>query len=127
MAGTLQLTVLTPERVLLSVDEAVKVRLRLADGAWLSIYPNHAPLVAETLAGPLQYETEIEAGDVELGEGILCVIHNRVDVLTRGPQQQDTAPEEIETERKFDRLARQLMLALGAHAEGGDREQERTA
>lgn len=123
MAGTLYLRVLTPERTVLEVQDAVKVRLRLADGAWLSVYANHAPLLAEALPGPLQYDTETETGEISLGSSILWVAENRVDVLTSGFQQPDEA-ERIEGAETFDRLARQLLQELGAQvaepASGGD-------
>ncbi len=116
MAQTLHLVVLTPERVLLSVEAALKVRVRLADGAWLSIYPRHAPLVAEMPSGPLQYETDLESGELPLEDGILRVRDNEVVVLTSGPaSKQEMAPAEPEVQ--YDRLARRLMQALGASAE----------
>lgn len=116
MAQTLRLRVITPERVLLSVDEAAKVRLRLADRAWLSVYPYHAPLVAETLPGVLQYETETEAGEMRLGAGILRILGNEVTVLTRGQLGRTRETELTEEDRRYDRLMRQLMSSLGAQS-----------
>ena len=116
MAQTVHLVVLTPERVLLSVEAALKVRVRLADGAWLSIYPRHAPLVAEMPSGPLQYETDLESGELPLEDGILRVQDNEVVVLTSGlASRQEMAL--AETEVQYDRLARRLMQALGSSAE----------
>ncbi len=119
MASEIIFAVLTPERSLLRVEDAVKVRLRLVDEAWLSIYPDHAPLIAEILPGPVQYETAIEAGELELAGGILQVADNRVTVLTRGlrrdvpDMEEGTRPTPVEDAR-FDRLARELMLSLDA-------------
>ncbi len=84
--GTLHLTVLTPEQLVLHVDAAQKVRLKLVDQAWLSIYPYHESLVAEILPGPLQYDTEIETGEIMVGSGILQVDGDEVVVLTSGLQ-----------------------------------------
>jgi F0F1-type ATP synthase epsilon subunit len=116
----LLLTILTPERILLQVERASKVRLRLADQAWISLYRNHAPLVAETTAGPVQYETEAEAGELHVGAGILWVSQNRVDVLTSGLA---TAAEEQEAAshvQQFDRLARELLAGLTEDLERSD-------
>ncbi|MGC9521732.1 MAG: hypothetical protein ACP5HG_07600 [Anaerolineae bacterium] len=119
MASEITLTVLTAERSLLRVEDAMKVRLRLIDEAWLSIYPGHAPLIAEILPGPVQYETAIEAGELELAGGILQVADNRVTVLTRGLRRDVRDGKRVghpasAEDARFDRLARELMLALEA-------------
>lgn len=116
MSHAFLLTVLTPERALLSVAGVEKVRLRLADEAWLSIYPHHAPLVAETLGGALQYTTAAESGEIDVAAGILQVKRDEVLVLTSGLLR-DVAPEAgpgTEGDLRFDRLAAQLMEALNA-------------
>jgi F0F1-type ATP synthase epsilon subunit len=106
---------------LLQVDRVTKVRLRLADHAWISIYRNHAPLLAETAAGPVQYETGAEAGELDVGPGILWVSENRVELLTSGLSVSqpagDQPPEEDQT---FQRLARQLLASLTQESEGTD-------
>lgn len=113
---SLALKVLTPERVLLQVERAIKIRLRLADQAWISIFPNHAPLVAETLDGPLAYDTEIESGSLNIAAGFLYVEDNRVHVLTRGALDQASSARgmDIGEGARFDRLARELMVHLNA-------------
>jgi F0F1-type ATP synthase epsilon subunit len=119
LAGLLRLSVITPDQVLLQVDEATRVRLRLADLAWLSIYPNHAPLVAEVLPGPVQYDTELEAGEIELGSAILYVDSNVVTILTSGHRERTDVEGAGQTGEalRFDRLAREVMLALRAQDE----------
>ncbi len=122
MDDILYLTVLTPDRVLLQVDRASKVRLRLADQVWLSIYGNHAPLLAETAPGPVQYETPAEAGEIEVGAGILWVSENRVEVLTSGltaPEPADDHPAEDQT---FERLARELVATLTQESQRAESE-----
>jgi hypothetical protein len=132
----LRFTVLTPEKTLLAVDSVVKVRLRLIDGGWLSIYPKHAPLIAETLAGPVEYFvnlTEVRlheasarnvdtarAGVIELPSGILYILRDEVFVFTSGLTQEVSALSVSEDEGavRFDRLARELLIALKAHPEG---------
>jgi F0F1-type ATP synthase epsilon subunit len=117
-----RLSVLMPGRTLLDVANVSKVRLKLADGAWLSIYPRHAPLLAETLAGPVTYTTatgdETEtASSLSLSESILQVARNDVVLFTGGELTVSTAlagEEEDANAVHFDRLARVLMLSLQA-------------
>lgn len=115
LAEALHLTVLSPERILLQVERASKVRLRLADLAWISLYRNHAPLLAATASGPVQYETDAEAGELNVGPGILWVSENRVEVLTSGLSvPEGELPAE---EQSFDRLARELLATLTEQSE----------
>jgi F0F1-type ATP synthase epsilon subunit len=126
MAGApLTLRVLTPDRELLRVPAARKVRVKLEDGAWLSIYPHHAPLIASVLPGPLYYEADGEIqgaarGEILLSGGILRVADDEVVILTQGASTSSIAdaPEFQEGARRFDRLARELMHTLGAEARG---------
>lgn len=127
MANGLHLKVVTPERTLLDVPLARKVRVKLEDGAWLSIYAHHAPLVARLLPGPLHYEVAAEAakagvsaGEIVVPGGLLRVTGDEVVVLTHGALASEAAAsdEVQEDARAFDRLARQLMISLGAKAGG---------
>ncbi len=115
MSTSLRLTVLTPDQVLLSVDAATRVRMKLADDAWLSVYPNHAPLIAEVLPGPVQYDTDAGSGELSIWGGILQVTEGQVTVLTSGHQRGPHAPEtDAASDRQFDRLARRLIMSLQA-------------
>lgn len=118
MVQYLTLTVLTPERTLLQVDRATKVRLRLADQAWLSVYHGHAPLLAETLSGPVQYETDVESGELHVGSGILSVADDAVEILTSGLVTSDAELGPEDEDHRFDRLARQLLSALTGQPDG---------
>ena len=51
----MRLTVLTPAETLLEVEGVKWVRVQLADGGGISIWPGHAPLLAETVAAELRY------------------------------------------------------------------------
>lgn len=116
MTDLLHLSVIAPDRVLLDVRAARRVRLKLADQAWLSVYPNHAPLLAEVLPGPLQYETEGETGELQIGSAILYVDSNEVTVLASGQRDgRDLVTTKDAAEgMRFDRLAGELMAALRA-------------
>ena len=120
MAASLHLSVITPDRVLLQVEGARRVRLRLSDQAWLSVYPYHAPLLAEVLPGPLQYDTELETGEIQIGAAILYVAENVVTVLTSGQREEpdaEASPVAVAEAQRFDRLARELMAALQAQVD----------
>lgn len=121
MARHLRLTVLTPERVLLEVPNATKVRLRLADGGWLSIYPGHAPLIAETVVGPLQYETEEETGEVLLDAGVLQVTGAHQVVVLATSLESGQEAEIVEEGDQFScgRLAVHLLNSLQASLDRG--------
>jgi len=115
VSTSLRLTVLTPDRVLLAVETATKVRMKLADDAWLSVYPDHAPLIAEVLPGPVQYDTDAESGELSIAEGIVQVTEGQVTVLTSGYQRETDAPEtHAASDQQFDRLAEQLLMSLQA-------------
>lgn len=122
MPDLLRFNVLTPGKALLDVANVGKVRLKLADHAWLSIYPRHAPLLAETLAGPVTYVTEAGAETIFISESILQVAENNVTLFTGGELAASmsmmaagvSGAAEDEDAAQFDRLARVLLLALSA-------------
>lgn len=117
MPDLLRLSILTPGKTVLDVANVRKVRLKLADGGWLSIYPRHAPLLAETLAGPLTYATSAGEQTLSLSESILQVAENDVLLFTGGELTASTALAADEADEgavHFDRLARALMLSLRA-------------
>ena len=123
MPERLHFTVLTPERVLLDVAAVRSLRVLLADGGWLSVYPGHAPLLAETVAGPVFYVTAAGTEEIALAEGIFSVSRDGVAIFTDGlaeaPSAQQVAPSVAEADAAtFDRLARTLMVTLGAHSRG---------
>jgi F0F1-type ATP synthase epsilon subunit len=122
MADLLRFSVLTPGKTLLDVAEVSKVRMKLADGAWLSLYPRHAPLLAETLPGPVTYTTGAGEQAISLSESILQVAENNVTLFTGGELAaslampgEAAALEATDTDAThFDRLARALMRSLQA-------------
>lgn len=119
MARLLHLEVLTPAAKLLDVAEAEWVHLRLADGTGLSIYPGHASLLAETVAAPLRYADQSGEQTFNIEAGILQVEDNNVMLFTRG--ELDAAeigkPATVSSERRFERLARELHARLEAEPE----------
>ncbi len=110
MAKTFELSVLNPAEMLLEVGEARWVHLRLVDGTGITIYPGHAPLLAETITAPLRYADEAGEHVFNAEAGILQVERERVTVLTSGQCEAETTPRTstVSEERRFERLAREL-------------------
>lgn len=82
--AALTLTVLGLGGPLLEQEKVAWVRLRLADEGLLTIYPRHAPLLAQTLAGELAYEIQTAARveSLPLPAGLVSIRNDRVVVLT---------------------------------------------
>jgi F0F1-type ATP synthase epsilon subunit len=118
MPELLRLNVVTPVKTLLDVAQVRKVRLKLADHGWLSIYPYHAPLLAETVAGPVTYITEAAEASLALAESILQVAENQVTLFTAGEVADFTmataSAAAAAEDGRFDRLARVLLKSMGA-------------
>ena len=129
MPSSLRLHVLTPVETLLEVEETRWVHARLADGAGITIYPGHAPLLAETISGVLRYADTRGEHEVEASTGILHVQGNRITLFTGGESVpgEPGQPSTVAQARHFERLARELdaRLAqeereiLGSHSETG--------
>jgi len=111
----IRFSVMTPGKTLLDAASVSKVRLKLADQGWLSIYPRHAPLLAETFAGPVTYTTAGEDETIFISEGILQVADNDVTVFTGGELVSPTPPPAPDADdAHFDRLASVLLKSLSA-------------
>lgn len=104
------LTVQIPGETLLKVHGVLKASLMLADGS-IGIHPGHAPLLAETTAGPMQYTDETGEHQVDLERGILQIRKNQVVVFTSGFAGQKTELSSVADEQ-FDRLTWELMDSL---------------
>jgi F-type H+-transporting ATPase subunit epsilon len=111
MAKRHYLTVLTPDETLLDADVAW-VQLRLADGGGIGIYPGHAPLLAETAAGPLRYADESGEHALELEAGVLEVHRSGLTLFTSGTAPPGERAAAREDERlPYRRLIRELLDA----------------
>ena len=112
----LRLTVLTLAETLLDVEEVVWVRARLVDGGGISVYPGHAPLLAETVTAPLRYANGLGEHVLDLEAGILQVDRDGVTIFTSGPVQASKVSGSLKVPdgTRFDRLARTLLTAMPA-------------
>jgi F0F1-type ATP synthase epsilon subunit len=119
MSAMLRFTVLTPDGPIIESETVQKVRVRLADSSLLSVYPYHAPLMAETLDGNVLYTVDGQEKHVRLRSGIFFVRENVVTIHTGGTMEDDPSSVAVEVEEKheqrFDRLAAALMSTLRAH------------
>jgi F0F1-type ATP synthase epsilon subunit len=115
----------TAEAVWLDEPEVTWVRVVLADGRSIGIRQGHAPLLAETAPGTLQYGTEAGAHSVDIDRGILQVHREGVDIYAaaggRSSRSQDSAPDD---DSHSERLARAMLKLLRA---GTDAYSEREA
>ena len=84
MNKNLTLIILTPEKILLTIKETKRVSATLSDGSRISIYPYHAPLIAETKNGFIQYEKEGINEKLNLYSGIIKVEKDLVKIFTDG-------------------------------------------
>ena len=123
----LQLNVLTPTKTIHEAHEIKYVQASLASGYPIGIYPGHAPLLAETVAGLLRYADDSGEHTLNLAAGILQIDGNVVRVLTGGQTQikeenevaQDLTEVQTSTEApRFDRLAQEMLVALHAQMQG---------
>lgn len=121
MSGALSVTIVTPEGRLLEVQQAQKVRVRLADGGWLSVYPRHAPLIGEILPGAVQITTGEGEIAVPVGPGLVQVLPDQVLVLvdrSEGAFDAGSAGVDVGDGLRFERLAHELLSVLRAGRDG---------
>lgn len=115
----LRLNVVTPTETIRDVKDVKYVHIHLADGYPLGIYPGHASLLAETVAGPLRYADDAGEHTLNLAAGILYVDANAVRILI-GEQAMATEreiPDGADTRTpaespRFERLAQAMLSAL---------------
>ena len=122
MPDRLEFTVLTPSGPVVDGVRASKVRIRLVDGFLLSVYPHHAPILGETMAGEVLYVTQGQSKSLDLHGGIFHVTGDRIAIYTTGRLGEAGgpalgAPIQDEADR-FDRLTEVLMTELGADPQG---------
>ena len=119
MPAELRFTVLTPSGPLVRDPEASKVRVRLVGGGLLSVYPYHAPLMAETMTGEVLYVSKGSEERLQLNGGIFFVCENTVTLYTSGrvggESDQAGVGNEREGMERFDRLTEVLLSTLQAH------------
>ena len=94
---TLMLRILTPDQLVF--EGSVRwVEVLLPDGL-IGIWPGHAPLIASTASGPLEYDPGTGVVRLSLGDGLLRVSHGECVILVSappavtGPSEPDALPD----------------------------------
>lgn len=119
----LTLTIYSPERKILEESRLESVIVPLADGGTIGIRPGHAPLIAETVQGPVRFQKMDVQDSLELYPGVLDIRDNAVTILTAGATAEENDPTEQYPSLSFDRLMRTLLDSLSDddnHAAGSD-------
>jgi F-type H+-transporting ATPase subunit epsilon len=93
MAETMQLEIVTPERLV--VNEAVEYIEIPGKTGYLGVLPGHAPLISELAAGELTYRMGNQTKRVAVAWGFAEVLQTKVTVLAETAEK----AEEIDTAR----------------------------
>ena len=93
MADTIQLEIVTPERLV--VNEAVEYIEIPGKTGYLGVMPGHAPLISELAAGELTYRMGNQTKRVAVAWGFAEVLQGKVTVLAETAEK----AEEIDTAR----------------------------
>ena len=80
----MRLLITSPDGHLLDVEGVDWVNIHLSDGAPISIYTNHAPLVAMHAACVLKYRINDEVFKQPITKGVLSISDNTVKCLVEG-------------------------------------------
>jgi len=120
VAERMRLTALTPSETLIDTENVEWVHVALAGEEFLTIWPGHAPLLAETVAETVRYMDSTGEHELELLSGVLHVRDDVVSffltgVLGEGPEALAGSRERGPPER-LDRLIAAISRAESAPA-----------
>jgi len=117
MAETMQLEIVTPERLV--VNEAVEYIEIPGKTGYLGVLPGHAPLISELAAGELTYRTGNQTKRVAVAWGFAEVLPTKVTILAETAER----AEEIDVTRaqKAKEQAQQVLQATPAGSDDGKR------
>jgi F-type H+-transporting ATPase subunit epsilon len=93
MAETMQLEIVTPERLV--VNEAVEYIEIPGKTGYLGVLPGHAPLISELAAGELTYRMGNQIKRVAVAWGFAEVLQSKVTILAETAER----AEDIDTAR----------------------------
>ena len=110
MAELLRLRVWSPAETLFDVQDVLWVHVALSRARPLTIWPGHAPLLAETTGEGLRYADQAGTHTIELAPGMLQVRGNEVLILV-GSGELGGASEE--GDERLKRLTDALLAAAG--------------
>jgi len=93
---------------MVDVQDLQWVHVELNRARPLTIWPGHAPLLAETAAGTVRYADETGTYAIDLPAGMLQLRENEVLILVEGALQPPSEDGE-----HFERLTNALLKAFG--------------
>jgi len=93
MAETIQLEIVTPERLVVS-EPAEYIEIP-GEGGHLGILPGHAPLISEVAPGELMYRNGNQTKRLAVAWGFVEVLQTKVTILAEAAEK----AEEIDTAR----------------------------
>jgi F-type H+-transporting ATPase subunit epsilon len=93
MAETIQLEIVTPERLV--VNEAAEYIEIPGKTGYLGVLPGHAPLITELAVGEISYRNGNQTKRVAVAWGFAEVLQNKVTILAETAEK----AEEIDTAR----------------------------
>src|ERR1044072_5617128 len=87
MAETIQLEIVTPERLV--INEAVEYMEIPGQTGYLGVLPGHAPLITELAVGEITYRTGSQTKRLAVAWGFAEVLQNKVTVLAETAERSD--------------------------------------
>jgi len=93
MADTIQLEIVTPERLV--INEAVEYIEIPGETGYLGVLPGHAPLITELAPGELTYRNGNQTKRLAVAWGFAEVLQDKVTILAEAAER----AEEIDTVR----------------------------
>jgi F-type H+-transporting ATPase subunit epsilon len=100
MADTLELEIVTPDRLLVR-EQVEEVQIPGKSG-YLDALPQHAPLITEVTAGEITYRKGGQVTHLAVGWGFAEVLPDKVTILAQTAER----PDEINVERAQQAKAR---------------------
>ena len=114
MKKSLTLKVFTPHGLIHNIENLSTINVPLENGYPIGILPGHAPLIAGTAQGSLQYRQGNLETTLALYAGILKIRNNEVIVFTAGEFNEDNRKSETPAETDYDRLMETLVSKIKA-------------
>ena len=74
----MKLTIATPEEEIVYLESVEWVHVKLSNGFPISIYPGHAPLIAQIISCDIRYLKNNREHQVEISDGILNVSEDQI-------------------------------------------------
>jgi F0F1-type ATP synthase epsilon subunit len=117
VAELLRLIVWTPSETVVDAEQVQWVHVKLAGAKALTVWPEHASLLAETVSEALRYVDGSGEHAVDLPAGVLQVRENTVTLFLAGTLGEQSWPEG--EEERFDRLAETMLAGRAPSTRSG--------